>query len=214
MNVALFGASGTIGIRILHELLERGHSVTGVARDAARVDVRHERLRTVSGSSTQVDDVARIARGHDAIVVAIGPRHGVESNWSLFAETARAVTAAARRAGVKRILVVGGAGSLNAKPGLQVVDAPEFPAMWKGNALGQRDALEIYRKASDLDWTYISPAALIQPGQRTGHFRVGGDDLLVDAQGQSRISTEDYAAALVDELELGKAIRRRITVAY
>jgi putative NADH-flavin reductase len=117
------------------------------------------------------------------------------------------------QAGVRRLVIVGGAGSLEVAPGVQLVDTPEFPAAWKGIALAHRDALDVFRTA-ELDWTYISPAAFIEPGKRTGSFRIGSNQLITDAQGNSRISNEDYAVALVDEVEKGNFIRRQMTVAY
>ncbi|HLZ57791.1 MAG TPA: NAD(P)H-binding protein, partial [Ktedonosporobacter sp.] len=110
-------------------------------------------------------------------------------------------------------IVVGGAGSLEVAPGLHLVDTPDFPAAWKPTALAHRDALEVYRKAN-LDWTYVSPAALIAPGERTGTYRTGTDKLLTDEKGESRISAEDYAIAILDEVEHPHFIRRRFTVAY
>ncbi len=121
---------------------------------------------------------------------------------------------ALRRANVRRLVILGGAGGLEISPGVRVVDAPDFPAMWKANALAQIKALALYREVEDLDWTVVSPAAIIEPGERTGNFQIGGDQLLVDAEGRSRISIADYAIAFVNELERGEAIRRRITVAY
>jgi hypothetical protein len=115
---------------------------------------------------------------------------------------------------VKRLLVVGGAGSLEIAPGLQVVDTPDFPPQWKESALGARDALELLKAEQGLDWTMLSPAALIEPGERTGRFRLGGDQLLVDGEGASRISLQDYAVAMIDELERPAHIGRRFTVAY
>jgi hypothetical protein len=119
-----------------------------------------------------------------------------------------------RAAGLKRLVVVGGAGSLEVAPGKQLVDTEGFPDVYKAVALAHRDALAFYRTVSDLDWTFFSPAALIAPGERTGTFRTGTDTLLVDAEGNSRISAEDYAVAFVDELEQGRFIRKIATVAY
>jgi uncharacterized protein len=158
--------------------------------------------------------VARLAADHDAVVAAIGPKPGAAVPAGAFSGPAHGLIEGLRKAGVRRLLVLGGAGSLEVAPGQRVVDAPDFPDAWKPNALGQAEAFDIYRTVGDLDWTYVSPAAIIQPGERTGTFRIGGDQLLVDAAGESRISIPDYAAGLVDELENGDAIRRRITVAY
>jgi putative NADH-flavin reductase len=130
--------------------------------------------------------------------------------------TAHALIQGLSKAGVKRLLIVGGAGSLEVAPGLHLLDTPEFPAVVKPFAAAHRDALEVYRKEapSDLEWTYLSPAGVIAPGERTGQFRLGTDQLLTDEQGRSHISVEDFAIALLNELEQPQAIRRRITVAY
>jgi len=210
MKIAILGATGTIGSRIAGEALTRGHQVTAVVRDAGKLVDR--RLSAAIGDATNADSLARAVKGHDAVVSAIGPARGASP--SVLGEATRALIDALGRAGVKRVLIVGGAGSLEVKPGLQLVDTPTFPAQWKPGALAHRDVLQMWRKNTALDWTYLSPAALIAPGPRTGRYRTGGDQLLVDAKGESRISAEDFAAALVDELEKPRNLRRRMTVAY
>src|SRR5262249_44561989 len=156
--------------------------------------------------------VAAAVAGQDTVISAFGPRGEAPQQ---VADAARALVAGLKQAGVKRVLVVGGAGSLEVAPGVQLVDTPMFPAAWKDLALAHRDALNVYRtEAGELDWTYLSPPALIEPGERTGRFRLGGDQLLVDAQGQSRVSAEDYAIALLDELGSPRHVRQRFTVAY
>ena len=126
---------------------------------------------------------------------------------------ARGLLAGLRKGGVRRLVVVGGAGSLEVAPGMQLVDTPQFPTAWKAVADAHRAALAIYREEPDLEWTVVAPAAMIAPGVRTGHYRAGGDQLLVDAKGESRISAEDYAVAIADEVETPRHIRRRFTVA-
>ncbi|WP_449061011.1 NAD(P)-dependent oxidoreductase [Planomonospora algeriensis] len=149
------------------------------------------------------------------MVLAIAPpRDGSEPSAPLLA-AGRAVLEGLRKAGVRRLVVVGGAGSLEAAPGVRLVDTPEFPAVYKGESLAQAELLELVRaQAGDLDWTYVSPAIEIEPGERTGAYRRGGDQVLADADGRSFINAEDYAVALVDELETGQAVGRRITVAH
>jgi uncharacterized protein len=201
MKILLIGASGMIGSRIATEARERGHSVTGVTRSGTD--------GTTVADANDSAAVAGLAAGHDAVVLSVTP--GEDGMLG----TGRAVFAALRSAGVSRLLVVGGAGSLRVPPGVRLVDTPEFPAAWKEGALAQAELLELLREeAGDLEWTYVSPAAEIAPGERTGTFRRGGDDLVTDAEGNSRISAEDYAIGLVDELEKGEAIRSRITFAY
>jgi uncharacterized protein len=144
---------------------------------------------------------------------AYGPR-GDETAQTIV-DAAHALIAGLKTAGVRRLVVVGGAGSLEVASGVHLVDTPEFPAAWKGVALAHRDALSVYRaEAGDLDWTYVNPAAFIAPGERTGTFRLGGDRLMTDAHGQSRVSAEDFAIALLDEVEHPRHVRQRFTVAY
>jgi uncharacterized protein len=214
MKVLVFGASGVIGRAIAAELLERGHTVTAASRSGAPVEGLV--VQTVTGDARDPGSVARLSAGQDAVASAIGPRHGTgeDPEDSLLA-AARGLADGLRRAGVRRLMVVGGAGSLEVAPGQRLVDSPDFPPAGKPTALAHARTLdEVYRHIDDLDWTYVSPARVIGPGERTGEFRVGGDQLLVDDSGQSRISIPDYAIAFADELEDGEAFRRRITVAY
>lgn len=216
MKIALYGATGMIGQRILREALRRGHHVTAIARDLSKLTEQNPHLTAIAGDVHIAQSIAATVVGHDAVISAVGPHYGVagEDDW-LFVDAAHALIAGLRQAGVKRLVVVGGAGSLEIAPGVRGVDAPDFPAAWKGSALGQAEALEVYRsEAGDLDWTYLSPAAVIAPGERTGRYRVGGDQLLMDEAGKSLISAEDYAIALLDEVENPQHIRQRFTVAY
>jgi putative NADH-flavin reductase len=209
MNVVLFGASGMIGSRILQELVARGHSVTAAVRDTAKVPVMAG-VTTKRGDVLDVDSVATNVKGSDAVISAYAP--GFETLGNLVLAT-QSLIAGLQKAGVRRFLMVGGAGSLEVAPGLQLVDAPDFPAAWKGIALAHRDALNVL-KGSDLDWTSLSPAALIEPGVRTGKFRLGTDQLVMDDKGESKISAEDFAVAAVDELEKNAHVRQRFTLGY
>ena len=212
MKIALFGATGTIGRRILDEALSRGHQVSAIARDASRTVQSAFRLRTVRANILDPQSVAGAALDHDIVVNAFGPRDQspktlVAAAWSLMVGL--------RMAGVNRLVVVGGAGSLELTPGVQLVDAPTFPRAWKPVALAHREALEVYRKeARDLSWTYVSPAALVTPGKRTGRFRLGTEQLVMNAKGHSEISAEDFAIAVLDEVEQPRHIRQRFTAAY
>lgn len=213
MNVVLYGASGMIGSRILKELVARGHKVTAVVRNPSRVP-REESVAVAQGDLLDAPDVAARLRGADAVISAYSPGQGTEQQ---LLDATRALLAGAKQAGVRRVLMVGGAGSLLVAPGVSLIDSGHLPNEWLAIAKAHRDALEILRTskdAADLEWTSLSPAAFIQPGERTGNFRLGGDELISDAQGQSRISAEDYAVALVDELENPRHIRQRFTVAY
>ncbi|HEX3438164.1 MAG TPA: NAD(P)-dependent oxidoreductase [Pseudacidobacterium sp.] len=208
MNVVLFGATGMIGSRVLQELLSRGHKVTAVVRDPGRVPA-NPAVKAVKGDLLNTSEVASVIKGSDAVVSAYSPGE----NPGKIVDATRSLIAAAKQAGVMRVIMVGGAGSLLVAPNVRVVDAPNFPEEWKGIALAHNDALDVLRKA-DLDWTYFSPAALIQPGERTGKFRIGANTLVADTQGNSKISAEDYAIALVDELERPQHIRQQFTVGY
>jgi putative NADH-flavin reductase len=203
MKVAVIGATGTVGSRLTDELIARGHDVTGIVR---RPDQAKQRagLTLVQGDVTDPAALAKLVAGHGAVI------HSVK-----FVNTdARKVVDAVKRAGVKRLLVVGGAGSLAVAPGLDLVDAPGFPAEYKVEALAGREFLNTLRGELALEWTFVSPSAFFAPGERTGHFRLGTDELLTGADGQSRISTEDYAIAFVDELEQPRHTRARFTVGY
>jgi putative NADH-flavin reductase len=216
MQLVILGAAGHVARRIAREALDRGHQVVGVVRDASRFQPYDDRLQVVEGDATDAASIARVARGADAIVNAISPRPSPAGRpASSLVASARAIIAGAREAGVKRIIIVGGAGSLEVAPGVQLVDTPDFPDLYKGEALAGRESFAVYRTESEgLDWTYISPAIEIGPGKRTGKFRTGRDQILVDDQGKSFISYEDYAVAVVDELEQARNPRRRIAVAY
>ncbi|MGQ0733296.1 MAG: NAD(P)-dependent oxidoreductase [Acidobacteriota bacterium] len=216
MHIALFGAGGNIGQRIAKEALDRGHHVTAVVRQASSFTPTDSRLRIVDGDATDVRSVDSTVRGVDAVVSAISSRPSPRGlPPSSLTAAARALIAGLKAAGKKRLVVVGGAGSLEVAPGVLNMDQPSFPEAYKPEAAAQRDALAVYRaEAGDLDWTFVSPAAEISPGQRTGRYRTGGDQLLVDASGHSQISHEDYAVALVDELENARHLKRRITFAY
>jgi hypothetical protein len=216
MRIALFGAGGQIARRIAREALDRGHQVTAVVRDPASFRKYDDRLEVVQGDATDAASVARAAQGADAIVNAISPRPSPSGRpASSLVQGARAVIAGAKRAGIDRLLAVGGASSLEVAPGVRLYDTPEFPEAYKAEAREGIDSLDVYRNESgDLDWTFISPAAEIGPGERTGKYRTGGDQLLADKDGRSFISYEDYAVALVDELERGRNRQRRMAVAY
>lgn len=203
MKVALIGASGNVGSRILAELSARGHAVTALVRNPERIAA----LPGVTAAKLDVFDKAAVTeavREHDAVISAV----------HFSASDPTALLAAIKASGVARYLVVGGAGSLEAAPGLRVIDTPDFPDTWKAEAGRGAEFLDELRAENELDWTFLSPAALIGDGERTGQFRLGTDQLLVDGEGQSRISYADYAIAMVDELENPAHSRRRFTVAY
>ncbi len=215
MKIVLFGATGHVGQRIVAEALRRGHEVTGIVRDPSRAQSPDPRVTLVQGDATDAASVATVVRGADAVVSSVSPRPGTTGNAPTMVGTARALIAGLREAGVRRLVVVGGAGSLEVAPGVALVDTPDFPEAYKPESLDGRDALNVYRAEADgLDWTFISPAIIIQPGERTGRYRTTGDQVLADERGHSTISFEDYAAALLDELETPRHVGARFGVAY
>ncbi|WP_322009511.1 NAD(P)-dependent oxidoreductase [Paraburkholderia sp. J12] len=210
LHIALFGATGTIGSRIAAEAARRGHRVSALARQPERV-VAGPNIVAAKADLLDAASVAAAVRGHDVVASAYAPPH---DHLADLQSASRALVEGVREAGLKRLVVVGGAGSLEVAPGKQLVDSESFPAAWKGIALAHRDAFNFYRTVTDLDWTFFAPAAMIAPGERTGQFRTGTTALIADAKGESRISAEDYAVAFVDELEQGRFIREIATAAY
>jgi putative NADH-flavin reductase len=202
-KVALIGASGFIGSRLLAELSARGHAVTAIVRNPEKVAALPG-VTAVKGDVFDKDSLARLLAGHDAVISAV----------HFTASDPQVLLAAVKQSGVKRYLVVGGAGSLEVAPGVKLFDTPDFPAIYLDEARKGGAFLDLLNQEQHLDWTFLSPSALIQPGERTGKFRLGTDQLLVDAKGNSAISAEDYAIALVDELEKPAHGRRRFTVGY
>ncbi|MBM7645927.1 putative NADH-flavin reductase [Scopulibacillus daqui] len=211
MKIALVGATGTIGQRILQEALRRGHQVTAVVRDPSRVTDQHDNLRVAAGDIFSEESMAQAAAGHDVVISAYGPAAGAEETLT---EATRSLVNGVKQSGVRRLLAVGGAGSLEVAPGVKLADTPEFPDFVKPIALAHEKALEIYRHEDDLDWTNLSPAATIESGTRTGKYRTGTEQLVTDKNGESYISAEDFAVAMLDEVENPQFIRQRFTAAY
>ena len=216
MKIVVIGATGNVGKRVIAESLRRGHEVVGVVRDPAAVQSPDSRVRLVKGDATNAGSVAGVVKGADAVVSAISPRPNARGLPApSLAANSRALIDGLQKAGVKRVLYVGGASSLEVAPGKALADMPDFPAAYKDEAREGREALAIWRgEAKGLDWTYLSPAAEIAPGERTGKYRTTGDQLLVDARGKSFITFEDYAVAVLDELERPKHVGKRFGVAY
>jgi putative NADH-flavin reductase len=202
MKIALVGASGNAGSRILAELTRRGHDVTALARHPEKIAASAK----VTAKKADVYDQAGLAallKGHDAAISSV---HFTASDPKKLIEAVRA-------SGVKRYLVVGGAGSLEVAPGKKLIDTPEFPAIYKAEAAAGGVFLDLLKQEKELDWSYLSPSALFVAGERTGKFRLGTDQLLTTEKGSS-ISFEDFAIALVDEVEKPAHSRRRFTVGY
>ncbi|MEP7044165.1 MAG: NAD(P)-dependent oxidoreductase [Dokdonella sp.] len=213
MKVALFGANGHLGGAILHEALQRGHDIVAIVRDPQRLALEHPKLTVVAGNAGDAASFARAIAGADAVVASLSGRRDADAG--AVPRNARVLLDALPKAGVGRLIWVGGAGSLEVAPGVRVVDDPGFPPAWKPESLAQAEALQVFRTSdAAVDWTYVSPAAQIEPGERSGHYRLGGDQLLVDAHGVSRITIADYAVAVLDRVEKDDARRMRVTVAY
>jgi putative NADH-flavin reductase len=213
MRIALFGATGLIGSRILNEALSRGHEITAIVRDPAKITQGNPKLHAVAGNVLDAASVAKLVPGHDAVISAYSP--GTANPNGSVAHAAKSLIAGLTAAKVKRIVAVGGAGCLLVAPGVDLIDSGFLPAEWKTIAIDHRDAMKIFQtQGGDLDWTILCPAAYIQPGERTGKFRLGDNHLLSDAKKESRISAEDYAIALLDEVEKPGHLRQIFTVAY
>ncbi|ELZ58471.1 MULTISPECIES: NAD(P)-dependent oxidoreductase [unclassified Haloferax] len=212
MNVLLLGASGRIGTRIANELLNRGHAVTGVSRSGEIDGVDDPDFSAVAGDATDADQLARLAAGHDAVASALGPSD--DESPDVLVEMLDAVVDGMRRASVDRLVWTGGAGILNVGPDTRLIDSPEFPDEWKPVASAAIEAYGLLEDADDLRWTYVAPAALIEPGERTGEFRTARGELVADEDGESRISMEDFAIAFADELESGDAVHEQLAVGY
>lgn len=213
MKIALIGATGFVGSAILQEALSRGHDVTAMVRNPEKLKP-HAKLRPQKGDAYDADEVARLVAGHDAVISAFNPGWGDPNIYHLQVKGTKSIIDGVKKAGLTRLLFVGGAGSLEVRPGVQALDLPGFPAEYKQGALATREALNLLRKESGLEWSFLSPSADLAPGQRTGQFRLGTDQMLSDANGQSRISTQDYAVAMIDEVERPAHIRQRFTVGY
>jgi len=205
MKVAVLGATGNVGSVIVGEALDRGHQITGISRHPDKAQP-HPHLTAKQGDVLDTDGLAKLMAGHEAVISSV--------RFGTVTPMAQKLFAALKQAGVKRFLVVGGAGSMEVKPGLQLVDTPDFPPAYKNEALAGREFLNIVRGEQELEWTFLSPSAELVPGQRTGKFRLGLDQLLVGSDGKSWISRQDFAVALIDELEKPKHVCRRFTVGY
>ena len=214
-NILLIGASGFVGTALLKEALNRNIKVTAIVRNAGKIAIQHPNLEVVEGTITSAEQVATWSKGKDAVISAYNPGW---SNPNIYEETLTIyplILAGVKQVGVERLLLVGGAGTLFVKPGLRVVDSGAIPeAIMPGvKSLGEF-YLDTLVNEKNIDWIFFSPAAHLEPGQRTGVYRLGKDDLLVDQQGESKISVEDYAKAMLDEFETPQHHQERFTIAY
>ncbi|MCW2259031.1 MULTISPECIES: NAD(P)-dependent oxidoreductase [Sphingobacterium] len=209
MKVAIIGASGFIGSAILNEALSRGHDITAIVRKPEKVTVSNPRLNVNKGDVIKEEELVSLLKGNEAVISAYSA-----NDSSTYVKAITAIINATKKAGITRLLAVSGAGSLEVKPGVQLLDTPEFPAEWKDGATATRDAFDVIKQVTDLDWSVLSPAMVIEPGPRTGVFRLGKDQVLFNDKGESKISTADFAVALLDELERPAHIKQRFTLAY
>ncbi|WP_067532395.1 NAD(P)-dependent oxidoreductase [Nocardia crassostreae] len=217
MHITVFGASGGVGSRTVLEAVRRGHRVRAVSRDAAKLTGLPSEVEVWAGDVSDADQVAAASADTDLVISATRPVVGREHE---LAEVATALLEGLGQKGT-RLLVVGGAGSLTvAGTGKTVVEQPDFPADWKPIAHACNDQLAVFEQAAQqpdggaVDWAYLSPAAMLEPGERTGTYRLGADELIADDEGNSAISMEDLAVALLDEAERPKHHRVRFTVGY
>ncbi|RJQ80787.1 NAD-dependent epimerase/dehydratase family protein [Pseudonocardiaceae bacterium YIM PH 21723] len=201
-SIAIFGAGGQQGQELITEALSRGHQVTAVVRNPGKTTF-DERVAVVTGDATDGASVASIALDHDVIISAV---NGTET-------VVAAAHALAAKAAKTRVLFVGGAGGLQAGDGL-LIDSPGFPDEYKAIAQAHIDALEVWRAAEGVEWTVVSPGALLSPGERRGSYRTGGEELIVDADGNSAISYADLAIAILDEVENPKHPNQRFSTGY
>lgn len=213
MKIAVIGASGQIGAFIRDEALARGHQVTAIVRHPEKIPVQNPRLHVVEADILK-DKVDELVKGHDAVISAYNPGWKNPDMYNEQIEGYRRIISGVKESGIKRLLVVGGAGSLEVAPGVQVLDTTSFSEQVKKGVLATREVLYMLREEKELEWTFLSPPTSIKPGERTGHYRVGKDQLLKNKEGESKISTPDYAVAMLDELENRQHIRERFTVAY
>lgn len=214
-NVVLIGASGFVGTAILEELLNRGYCVTAVVRNPEKMMIRNANLSVVKADVSDVNTLAAVCKGKDAVISAYNPGW---ANPDIYEETLKnypLILEAVRKSGVKRLLCVGGAGTLFCAPGIRVVDSGAIPAEIMGGAKSLGEFyLNTLCNEKEIDWVFFSPAGSLEPGKRTGKFRLGKDDLIVDETGKSHISVGDYVLAMVDELEQANHHRERFTIGY
>ena len=215
MKVAVIGATGLLGVGLVPEAANRGHQVTALCRHPEQVPPR-ENVKALACDIFETDTLTAILRGHDAVIHSYSPRRDHDSNRSgPHIAATRSIIAATRAAGVKRLLAVGGAGTLLAPDGSRIMDAPQFPPDYLESAISTGEVKTVLaNEADDLDWTFLSPSLFFAECGRTGVFRLGLDHALFDANGHSSISVEDYAIAMIDELDTPQHSKRRFTVGY
>lgn len=217
MKIALIGASGFVGSQILKELVGRGHHVTAIARHPEKIEGTDPLIVVKKGDILNEQEVSDLVEGHDAVISAYNPGWTNPNIFSEFLAGAKSIQAGVKKSGVKRLLTIGGAGSLEVSPGVQLIDTPDFPAAYKDGAEAARQYLNILKDETELDWTFLSPAIEMHPGtsgKRKGTYRTGLNNPVFDENNRSIISAEDLAVAIADEIENPQFIKKRFTVAY
>lgn len=214
-KTALIGASGFVGSAILKELLSRGYEVEALVRNPENVKVNNPHLTVKKVDVADTKALADDLKGYDTIISAYNPGWTNPDIYNLTLQNYPRILEAAKEAGVKRLLIVGGAGTLFCAPGLRVVDSGAIPAEIMGGvkSLG-KFYLETLNNEKDIDWVFFSPAGVLEPGEATGTYRLGKDDLIVDSNGNSHITVSDYAKAMVDELDTPSHHKERFTIGY
>jgi putative NADH-flavin reductase len=215
MNIAIVGATGFVGSKLLNEAAHRGHQVTAITRSPQKLPA----AANIQPAGADVNDLNALVgyfKSKDAVIHSYAPARELSAAERIEQQrrATETIVTALKAADVKRLLAVGGAGSLYVAPGVRNMDQPDFPKEYEGGVKSTLLIKEILLKEPELDWTYLSPSHMLVPGERTGKFRLGLDDLLVGPDGQSRISVEDYAVAMIDELEQPRHTHRRFTVGY
>lgn len=211
-KIAIIGASGYVGTALVNEAVKRGHQVSALVRHPEKI-ARHDNVTAVKADVLDTDTLAKLLAGHDLVISAYNPGWQEADIRNLHIKGSRSITEATKKAGIKRLIAVGGAGSLEIN-GVQLVDSTDFPAEYKEGALGARQALNDLKIEKQLDWSFVSPAILLVPGEATGKFRLGKDSPVFDDKGESKITVGDLAVAILDEAEQGQHIRHRFTAAY
>lgn len=214
-KIAIIGASGFVGSAILNEALDRGLEVTAIVRNPDKIKISNANLTVVKGDVSVAADVAKHTQGIDAVISAYNPGWNNPNIYEDTLSTYPAILEGVKTAGVKRLLIVGGAGTLFVSPGVRVIDSGAIPESYMP---GVKSLAEFYLNTlmneKNIDWVFFSPAGNIAPGKRTANYRLGKDDLIVDANGESNISVQDYAKAMIDELETPQHHKERFTIGY
>ena len=213
MKVALIGASGFVGSHLLEELLSRGYEVTALARSIEKIPVKDGKPKAVAVDVTDTKALAQVIKGNDAVVSAFNSGWTNPNMYEDFMNGSKAIENAVKEAGIKRYIVIGGAGSLYID-GKQIVDEPDFPEQFRSGATAARDYLNLLKQEKQLDWTFVSPAIDMLPGKRTGKYRTNTESPVFNEKGDSVISVQDLAVGVIDELENNKFVHQRFTMGY